>query len=80
MKHKYLTRKLCLFICYFIGLVVNIALSEAATKGVLYKKLFLKSSQNSQEKTCATVFFNKFEGAADFFTYHLNLKIFEHSL
>ena len=26
---------------------------EAATGGVLYKKVFLKISQNSQENTCA---------------------------
>ena len=80
MKHKYLTRKLCLFICYFIGSVVKIALSEVAIEGVLYKKLFLKSLQNSQENNCATVFFNKFEGTADFFTYRFRLKICEHSL
>ena len=34
--------KSCAFICYFIGLVVKIALSEAVTRGVLYKKVFLK--------------------------------------
>ena len=27
--------------------------SEAATEGVLWKKVFLKISQNSQENTCA---------------------------
>ena len=56
MKHKYITKKSCLFI-YFIGSVVKIALSEAATGGVLYKKMFLKSSQNSQENTYARVSF-----------------------
>ena len=29
--------------------------SEAATVGVLWKKMFLKISQNSQENTCATL-------------------------
>ena len=36
--------------------------SEAATGGILSKKVFLKISQNSQENTCGRVFFNKFEG------------------
>ena len=31
--------------------------TETATKGVLYKKVFLEISQNSQENTCARVFF-----------------------
>ena len=30
---------------------------EAATGGVLYKKVFLKISQNSRENTCARVSF-----------------------
>ena len=35
-------------------------MTEAATKGVLHKKLFLKILQNSQENTCARVsYFNK---------------------
>ena len=34
--------------------------AEAATRGVLWKKVFLEISQNSQENTCARVsFFNK---------------------
>ena len=32
-------------------------MSEATTGGVLYKNVFLKSSQNSQENTCARVCF-----------------------
>ena len=36
--------------------------SEAATGGVLLKKVFLEFSQNSQENTCARVFFNKVTG------------------
>ena len=32
---------------------MKIVLSEAATRGVLYKKVFLKISKNSQENTCA---------------------------
>ena len=31
--------------------------SEAATRGVLWKKVFLEISQNSQENTCARVSF-----------------------
>ena len=31
--------------------------SEAATRGALWKKVFLKCSQNSQENTCARVSF-----------------------
>ena len=31
----------------------NELISEAATKGVLCKKVFLEISQNSQENTCA---------------------------
>ena len=31
--------------------------SEAATGGVMWKKVFLKIPQNSQENTCARVFF-----------------------
>ena len=30
---------------------------EAAAGGVLYQKMFIKNSQNSQEKTCARVSF-----------------------
>ena len=33
--------------------------SESACKGVLYKKKFIKRSQNSQENTCATFSFLK---------------------
>ena len=34
--------------------------SEAATKGVLLKKVFLKISKNSQENTCTRIsFFDK---------------------
>ena len=58
--------------------MVKIALSEAATWGILYKKVFLKL--NPQENTYASLFYNKFAGAAVNFTHPLNLKIFEHSL
>ena len=34
-------------------------LTEAATRGVLCKRVFLKISQNSQENTCARVSFLK---------------------
>ena len=37
--------------------LIDTKYSEAATRGVLYKKVFLKISQNSQENTCARVSF-----------------------
>ena len=37
--------------------------TDAATRGVLYKKVFLKILQNSQENTCTRVsFFIKLQG------------------
>ena len=36
---------------------MNLHLSEAATSGVLKQKMLLEISQNSQENTCARVFF-----------------------
>ena len=36
---------------------VAMVVSEAATGGVLLKKMFLKISQNSKENTCASVSF-----------------------
>ena len=45
------------------------ALSEAATRGVLCKKLFLEVSQNSQENTCATglqLFYKRESGTGAF--------------
>ena len=80
VKHKDLTRKACVFICYFIDSVVKIVLSEAANGGVLYKKVFLKFAKFTGKYLCQSLFFNKFAGAADVFTYCLNLNIFEHSL
>ena len=38
-----------------------LSLPEAATGGVLYKKVFLKISQNSQENTCFTNTFEFYE-------------------
>ena len=35
----------------------EIVVTEAATGGVLYEKVFLEISQNSQENTCARVSF-----------------------
>ena len=41
--------------------------TEAATRGVLWKKVFLEISQNSQENTCATVsFLIKLQASATF--------------
>ena len=43
--------------------VLSILSTEAATRAVLWKKVFLEISQNSQENTCARVsFFNKVAG------------------
>ena len=72
-------RKSCVFICCFIDSVVKIVLSEAATGGVLYKKVFLKLKKFTENHK-GKIFFNKFAGTAEVFTYHLNLKIFEHTL
>ena len=60
--------------------MVKIVLSEAATGGVLYKKVFLKLKKIHRKTPGQSPFFKKFAGAADVFTYHLNLKIFEHTL
>ena len=55
-------------------------LSEVATRGVLYKKVFLKSGKFTRKRLCQGLLFNKFAGVADVFTHRLNLKIFEYSL
>ena len=39
--------------------IVEYVFTEAATGSVLYTKVFLKFSQNSQESTCARVFIKK---------------------
>ena len=39
--------------------IVEYVFTEAATGNVLYTKVFLKFSQNSQESTCARVFIKK---------------------
>ena len=39
-----------------LGLIELLVLSEAATRGVLWEKVVLKISQNSQENTCARIF------------------------
>ena len=64
VKHKHLTRKLSVFICYFIGSVMKIVLSEAATGGVVYKKVFLKFVKFTGKYKCQSLFFNKFAGTA----------------
>ena len=60
--------------------MVKIVLSEAATGGVLYKKVLLKFAKFTGKHLYQSLFLNKFAGTADIFTYHLNLKIFEHTL
>ena len=73
-------RKSCVFIYYFIDSVVKIVLSEAATRGVLYKKVFLKFAESTGKHLSQSPFLNKYAGAAVVFTYPLNLEIFEHNL
>ena len=51
-------------ICYFVGSVVKIVLSEAATGGILYKKVFLKFAKLTGKYKCQSLFFNKFAGSA----------------
>ena len=51
---KFLEKNLCL--CNFIK-KETLTQAEAATGGVLWKKVFLKISQNSQENPCARVSF-----------------------
>ena len=64
VKHKDLRRKSCVFICYFIDSVIKIVLSEAATGGVLYKKVFLKFVKSTGKYLCQSLFLNKFAGTA----------------
>ena len=42
--------------------ISSIDVTEAATGGVLLKKVFLKISQSSQEQLCQSLFLNKIEG------------------
>ena len=60
--------------------MVKIVFSEAATDGVLYKKVLLKFKKFTGKTQGQNLFFDKFAGAAGVFTYHLNLKIFENTL
>ena len=60
--------------------MVKIVLSEAATGGVLYKKVFLKFAKSTGKYLCQSFVLYKFAGTAVVFSYPLNLKIFEHSL
>ena len=43
-------------ICYFIDSVVKIVISEAATGGVLYKKVFLKFAKSTGKHLCQSLF------------------------
>ena len=62
MKHKDLKRKSCVFTCYFIGSVVKIVLSEAATIVVLQKKLFQKFWNINRKTLMLEALFNKVAG------------------
>ena len=42
-----------------MGLIWEMHFTEAATGEALWEKVFLEISQNSQENTCASLFFNK---------------------
>ena len=46
---------------YFENVTFACLSTEAATRGVPYKKLYLKISQYSQENTCVKSFFLGFE-------------------
>ena len=52
---------ICFLLQYGLWIYVNIKmyLTEAATRSVLWKKVLLQTSQNSQENTCIRAFFNK---------------------
>ena len=60
---------------YFNCVLMSCDISEAATIGVLWKKVFLEMSQNSWENNCARASFNK---AAGFRPASLLKKIFWH--
>ena len=49
---------------YLIKYLDDKSITEAATTGVLWKKVFLKILQNSQEKTCVMCYFTKKETLA----------------
>ena len=46
-----------LFSSFYWKAGINSLVSEAATRGVLWKKVFLEYSQNSQENPCPRVIF-----------------------
>ena len=52
---------LFLVIWFLFGSYISFS-TEAATRGVLCKKVFLAISHNSQENTCARGIFNKVAG------------------
>ena len=70
---------MCIYFLFhwFIG---KSLLSEAATRGVLYKTVFLKFAKFTRKHLCQSLIFNKLAVVADVFTYRLNLKIFEYNL
>ena len=58
-RHKQVIRKLCQVVFFAIqrSTVVHCYQAEAATGGVLLRKVFLKISEKLQENTCARVSF-----------------------
>ena len=56
--------------------MVKIVFSEAATGGVLYKKVFLKFKKLTAKHKDRISFLINLQDATGVFTYHLNLKIF----
>ena len=50
------------FTVWMLFWILKLLSAEAPTRGVLWKKVFLEISQNSQENTCARVFFDKVAG------------------
>ena len=77
-KQKSYEKIMCIYLFYWFS--GENCISEAATGGVICKKVFLKFAKSTGKHLCQSLFFNKFPGAAAVFTYPLNLKIFEHSL
>ena len=54
-----LSNSLCFLLCYCDNENCSLVDTEACIRGVLYKKVFLKISQNSQENAYARVCYNK---------------------
>ena len=64
-----------------ISLNIEVYSSEAVSRMCSVKKsVFGNFTKFTGKHLCQSLFFNKFAGTSDVFTYRLNLKIFEHIL